>query len=383
MEGPKVDKTAGQPPKKAVRHHYRGPIATVAKTEASFQGRCDDLKGHILDCVGGRQADQYAATMKEIAAYIGTKYTYGADIRWSLEHEKEFVIPKPTPLAASADDIDKRIWEKEIDEYVKRKSKLQSSCRTLFSLIHGKCTEYLKAKLEALAVKWVTFCLEDSRYHLDALHDAKIRFYTLRQGKNMDNAKYLELFKTHVAVVEQFGGSVTRDPIIMLRELEVLGIDKDSATKAEILKARKVGEDKYLGMALVKGADRMRYSRLMDDLINQFTMGHKNYPQNVTAGYNLLINYRVTGQSTARIINYSESMSFATVEKERRDLTLIRCFRCQKKGHFANHCPEIKKEEGAVRGTVTTEALQQLMLADPPMDMMTTTTSPFTNRSAT
>jgi hypothetical protein len=68
------------------------------------------------------------------------------------------VIPKPTPLAAAADDIDKRIWEKEIDE----------------------CTEYLKAKLEALtgfpstkenfnvfklikAVKGVTFRLEDNR----------------------------------------------------------------------------------------------------------------------------------------------------------------------------------------------------------------------------
>jgi hypothetical protein len=59
-------------------------------------------------------------------------------------------------------------------------------------------------------------------------------------------------------------------------------------------------------------------------------------------------------------------MSLATVEKERRDLTLIRCFRCQKKGHFANHCPEIKKEEGAGGGEVTTEALQQLMLAEPP-----------------
>jgi hypothetical protein len=86
----------------------------------------------------------------------------------------------------------------------------------------------------------------------------------------------------------------------------------------------------------------------------------------VTAAYNLLINYRVTGQSTARIINDSESMSFATVEKERRDLATVRCFKCQKKGHFANHCPEIKKEEDAAGGAATTEALHQLILAEPP-----------------
>jgi hypothetical protein len=53
-------------------------------------------------------------------------------------------------------------------------------------------------------------------------------------------------------------------------------------------------------MDLVKGADRNRYSRLMYDLVNKFTMGHNNYPQKITAAY-----YRVTGQSTARIINDS------------------------------------------------------------------------------
>jgi hypothetical protein len=171
--------------------------------------------------VDGRQADQYAVMMKEFATYIGSKHTYGADIRWSLEHEKQFVIPKPSQLANAADDIYKRIWEKEIDKYVKRKSKHKSNFCTLFLLIHGQCTDCLKAKLEALAgfpemkenfdvfelIKGVTFRLEDSKYHLDTLHDAKICFCTLRQGKDVANAKYLELFKKHVAIVEQFGGA--------------------------------------------------------------------------------------------------------------------------------------------------------------------------------
>jgi hypothetical protein len=117
MEGPKVEKVVGQPPKKTVRYHYRGSVAMGTKTEAGFQGRCEDLKVHILDCVDGRQADQYAMMMKEIMSYIGTKYTYGADIRWSLEHDKQFVIPNPSQLANAADDIDRRIWDKDIDEY--------------------------------------------------------------------------------------------------------------------------------------------------------------------------------------------------------------------------------------------------------------------------
>jgi hypothetical protein len=49
-------------------------------------------------------------------------------------------------------------------------------------------------------------------------------------------------------------------------------------------------------MALIRGSDRGRYSRLVDDLKNQLAMGHNNYPRNITAAYNLLLNYRVTRQ---------------------------------------------------------------------------------------
>jgi hypothetical protein len=49
-------------------------------------------------------------TMKEMAEYIGSNFTYGADIQWSLEHEEEFVVPKPISLGTNADVIDKMIW---------------------------------------------------------------------------------------------------------------------------------------------------------------------------------------------------------------------------------------------------------------------------------
>jgi hypothetical protein len=141
------------------------------------------------------------------------------------------------------------------------------------------------------AVKGINFLLEDSKYHLKALHDANIRLYTLRQGKDVDNAKYLEQFQTHITIVEQFGGEVTRDPVIMIRELALVGETHETPTDKPILKAEKVGKKKYLGMALIRGAGNTRYSSLTDDLLNQFTMGHNNYPANITSAYNLLINY--------------------------------------------------------------------------------------------
>jgi hypothetical protein len=44
------------------------------------------------------------------------------------------------------------------------------------------------------AVNGITFHLRYSKYHLKALHDANIRFYALRQGKDVKNVKYLKLF---------------------------------------------------------------------------------------------------------------------------------------------------------------------------------------------
>jgi hypothetical protein len=93
--------------------------------------------------------------------------------------------------------------------------------------------------------------------------------------------------------------------VIVKRELELVGETQTSATDAQILEARKVGKEKYLKMSLIRAADKVRYSRLMDDLVNQFTMGPNNYPVNITVAYNLLISYSISTQSTARIINDS------------------------------------------------------------------------------
>jgi hypothetical protein len=138
------------------------------------------------------------------------------------------------------------------------------------------------------AVNITTFRFEDSKCNLEALHNAKIRFYTLQQVKNMDNAIHLELFQMHVAIVEQFGGEIARDLVILLLELELVGVEQNSASEEQTLEAMKLGKEKYLAMALIWEDERNIYNCLMDDLINQFTMGHNNYPVNIKSAYNLL-----------------------------------------------------------------------------------------------
>jgi hypothetical protein len=65
-------------------------------------------------------------------------------------------------------------------------------------------------------------------------------------------------------------------------------------------------------------------------------------------------------------------VAFATVDTDvasTKGNLKVKCFRCNKRGHFANQCPENEgntKGSDKPEGEVAAEALQQLVLADPP-----------------
>jgi hypothetical protein len=97
----------------------------------------------VFDCSDGRQADQYNISMRDIAKYVDITYTYGGDIRWSIENEKRHKVVGPPDLDATAAATYKRIWEKRVDEYVRRDLKLSDNCKKLYSLIFGQCADFM------------------------------------------------------------------------------------------------------------------------------------------------------------------------------------------------------------------------------------------------
>ena len=138
-------------------------------------------------------------TTREIAEYVGRTFKYGGDIKATIEQLAEVNIERPTPPANATDDIEKLIFSREIDEYVKRKTFLRENMKTAYSLIWGQCTDYLRQKLEVTndygtfslsqnpidllkAIKTINFKFEEHRYIYHSVYDVHHNFYKFRQA---------------------------------------------------------------------------------------------------------------------------------------------------------------------------------------------------------
>jgi hypothetical protein len=385
---PSESATTGEPKapstnegKRFRRRGYRKPPSAPSRAiikQPKFEGKCEELKGHIYDCSDARQSDIFVKTTKEIAEHVGRTFKKGSDARLAIEN---LALPILTLPADPADDTSKtltRIWEKEVDEYVKRKTYLSDNMQTVYSLVWGQCTDVMRQKIEALAVydklttqgdglallkaiKDLVYNFQSQKYLPHALHESKRRFYFCTQGKHMTASMYLEQFQNIVDVIEHSGGSIGNDPGVLQALAEAKNEDVSQLTTDEIIDLKKQAQEQYLAVAFLLSADRGRYGRLIEDLENDFLQGQDRYPKTVTAAFGLLTNWK---QTTTRSIEMpNDGVSFLNTdghqEEEEPDVALatdgdqkntykgkhydkakVTCHRCGQKGHYAPECTQ-------------------------------------------
>ena len=224
---PKRETKARVSPQEKRRRRGRGRNSRrqPAQRTPKYTGDTDDLKGHIYD-IGYNQSDQYTTTTREIAHHVGRTYKHGADVKRSIDELTQLSLQVPTdpvhPDPSNPSAVVKRIWEREVDTYARRKDILEHNLRTLYSLIWGQCSLPLKAKLESrnefqhilnsmdsLAllrlIRSINFALNDDKNSYQALHEAIRRFYNFKQEHSMSCSTYLEKFQNMVQVIETAG----------------------------------------------------------------------------------------------------------------------------------------------------------------------------------
>jgi menaquinone-dependent protoporphyrinogen IX oxidase len=117
--------------------------------EPKFARKCDGLSGFVYDCSDGKQSDMINILTKEIAEYVGREYPFGGDIRGTIQNLLLYKEEEPKECADMTSGVKKRMWERRVDEFVKREDKLKENCQAAYSLVMGQCKEYMKEKLAA------------------------------------------------------------------------------------------------------------------------------------------------------------------------------------------------------------------------------------------
>ena len=121
----------------------------------------------------------------------------------------QITIPQPvTPATDPMPLLDSRIFDKEIDIYMKRRSTLEENVQKCYSLVLSQCTDLLKSKLKQShewhaasttydvlilirTIRTITPKFDDQKYMPLELYQEKKNLYNIRQG-SLSNAEYFE-----------------------------------------------------------------------------------------------------------------------------------------------------------------------------------------------
>jgi hypothetical protein len=288
------------------------------------------LKGHVFDCSNSRQADMFSTTTKALAGQVGKTYRYGNDARLAIQNLSPTILEVPKDLPDTATKAELRIWEKKIDEFVKRDLYFEENMQTLYSLVCGQCSDIMQARLEALgdydtmsekgdllvllkAIRAQAYNFQSQKNKANALHDAKRRLLMLCQDRHTTCPVYLDRFQNCVDVLEHCGGAIGPDPALVKQILARDGNTTATAATDELNAAKEGAIEEYLAMAFLMGADRNRYGKLIEDLENAFTQGQDNYPRTTTGAYAMLTTWKQ--RHIVHVLgSASEGVSFAKVE---------------------------------------------------------------------
>ena len=378
--------------KKGNWQQRQGGKQVAVPRQTKFEGKSDDLKGYIYDCSDSRQADQFAKTTKEIAEFVGRTYKYGGDARLAIENLEIPVFPEPDDPPAGASKTKERIWEKLVDEHVKRQIYMTENVKTIYSLVWGQCSDIMRQKLEALdgfdsistggngiqllkSIKSLTYNFQSQKYLPHSLHETTRRFYLFSQGK-LPTVIYHEQFVNMVEVIDTIKGSIGMAP-----GLEEIVAKENNKAVADLTDAEKMeAKERYLAVAFLLGSDRARFGKLIENLENDFLQGRDNYPKSVTGAFNILINWKQDPRNLVRSVGVTnDGVAFANVDctesdddtdgevvmnnngkpvgrgRRTKDKSKVICRRCGQKGHYASECDNERLVRDAPSGGSTND----------------------------
>jgi hypothetical protein len=263
------------------------------------------------------------------------------------------------------------IWETSMKASMRRTEKMESNLRAIYAIVWGQSSPMMQSKLESLdeyearstdcdcvwllkEIQGITHRFEGTRNVFISLNDAWCNYYSYHQGAQQSLHKYLKEYQSLVQVLEHYGAAIGAEGPYIESVKEKLRTTLLSTVAPQELRKRALAAAKLQTIAIgfMKRADKRHYGGLWSELENNFTRGQDHYPADLTNAYNLLLNYKAApgpGQRPPRRDQTDDEETTGVSFLQDGSLIPgtdgethhnIKCFNCNKKGHYASSCPE-------------------------------------------
>jgi hypothetical protein len=343
------------------------------RSSTKFEGRCDELKGHIYDHGESKYTDQFSNTTKEIISYVGRTYKYGGDISTAIDTLEIPDLEVPERPDDPDDRFEMDIWKTEYIEYRKSKKVLDENVKSLYHLVWGQCSDSMQSKIKStddydeikrelngirllISIKDASYDYQSSKYRMQSVFEAQYRLLTFHQN-TLPVQQYYDTFNNLIQVYEHCGGFVEPSPGCLEYVVGQEGWNANRVTAAQRSSVREM----EMAMLFFLHADKNRFGNLIVDTENDYTRGNDTYPKTMTDALNLLVNYkersdgRVGKGVGVSFTNVGDEKEQKTNKKQKRNKDHITCWHCDKKGHYSNECPN-KPEINEATNTTTDAA---------------------------
>jgi hypothetical protein len=116
-----------------------------------------------------------------------------------------------------------------------------------------------------------------------------------------------------VLTAEESGATIGAHPGVINKILSTQAVDADLVTNAKRARATKTAIDRYMAVAFLLGADKIRYGTLVAEIENEYLHNKENlttagtYLTTVAEAYDYLCNYKNDPRNLSRLLGHNAS----------------------------------------------------------------------------
>ena len=331
---------------------------------------------------------------RKLVNYIGTHFGRNSH---PIEFREEYNFSPPEqPDDDELDDVNdphgfrKAEYLEEKRHFMKRVAEYEDNKPKVYQIIWTQCTVSMRNMLKrldnfvdietekdplALWLEIYNISLQGTSVADDSekrIMDAMRRFQGISQFPDEGVGEFFERFEGIYQTLVSAGGKLV-DTI----DIEEFHQNVNQDIRDLIEEKHQLREENQKALYFITKLHKGRFGGLIDDLQNAFDRGRNEYPKNLSAAYQMALNYRVNGKRADSLVVQKEQYgaAFATSGHEKRKggkghyrgknnygsnqnngesktgegedpkekYKNVKCYLCGNMGHIRPDCPQLKK----------------------------------------